>query len=515
MKNETIVIEVLSEQNIEFDIEHNSFNTCLIINFESLEKCLTLLKERLGFILLLDIHGTSYNEELTLIYHLLNLEDHYRIRIKTSFQKEHKVLSVKELWSNAAWKERELKNSLGIEIGYDCEPLFVNAEKKTTSLRRSVHSEDYSNPLVKVDIDDISNLGRSKFFFEIDGMQVSRPELLLGYEQRNIEKSLVGINILDISQKLEKINIPVADFYSSLYCNIFEEILQIDLPERAIALRMIMHELFRIKDHLNCLSNQMKFCSGSSLYDELKSYRALVIQLINRITGHPHFSYLSQIGGVTKDIPIDWRYDCLEGLRSLGKSLTGLVKTLGQNMILRERLSYDNVLPLSAISLGVTGPALRATGINVDLRKSNPYYFYNQVEFEVPLGLNGSSYDRFLVRYEEILQSSNIIFQLLDNFPLGNLYSVSFQSIYELNEYIRNTDIDFGAKEIYRSIESPNGELGFYIKFNDNLNISEFKTIAPSYNLGQLFERQSSGFYVEDIKLLISAYNIHFQEIER
>jgi NADH:ubiquinone oxidoreductase subunit D len=166
--------------------------------------------------------------------------------------------------------------------------------------------------------------------------------------------------------------------------------------------------------------------------------------------------------------------------------------------------------------------------VNYDLRKVNPHYFYDDIEFEIPLGINGQCYDRYLVRVEEIFQSISIINQLLDNLPLGSFISKDAQiflppkeDVYKESEALiqHHKMIKEGVKlprgEFYNSIESPNGELGVHLKCDGDSRAERFKLRTPSFYSGQCFSDVIEGGEAYEIPLVISSLNLSLGEIDR
>ena len=177
-----------------------------------------------------------------------------------------------------------------------------------------------------------------------------------------------------------------------------------------------------------------------------------------------------------------------------------------------------------ALEYGLSGPSLRASGINYDLRKASPYYFYNDVDFEIPLGVNGHCYDRYLVRIEEIRQSLKIIVQVLDNLPFGDcvathpltelFHAKSPQQFSTAEDFVKNK-ITPPSKRIYSSIEAANGELGFYLISDGSSKPWRVKVRAPSFTHIQVLAQVLPGLILDDALVGFSSLNITPGELDR
>ena len=217
-------------------------------------------------------------------------------------------------------------------------------------------------------------------------------------------------------------------------------------------------------------------------------------------------------GGILEDIPLDWRHKCLDTLSTLEKQLLSWKKVMLHSVTLKERMLKDHLSGRDALELGLAGPVLRACGINYDIRKTNPYYFYNQVDFEIPLGLHGSAYDRFLVRMEEIYQSARIIYQLLDNLPAGESLSSELLGR-DWNAFFSSQNPT--EEEIYFCHEGPSGELGYYLRTHHRGLIHHLKIHTPSFHHAQAYEKLVIGSDVDDSSLIQSSFNFTLSEVER
>jgi NADH:ubiquinone oxidoreductase subunit D len=157
---------------------------------------------------------------------------------------------------------------------------------------------------------------------------------------------------------------------------------------------------------------------------------------------------------------------------------------------------------------------MRASGLNFDLRKSQPFYFYKDIDFDIPVGINGTAYERYLIRYEEIFQSFRIITQVIDNLPLGEIINPDFDKDFTgLKEYFVSLDFPKGWQ--YTGIESPNGEAGFLVMFNDAISPYRVKMKTPSFPLVQAISYFVVGINEEQLAPYVASLGIRQFELDR
>ena len=538
MKLETLISDYLYHNEVDFQFEDNIFNPTLGVEKKSFLKAMTLLKEELSSFWLLDISALSGHGGPILIYHLLNIEFHCRLRVKVKCSKNREIPSLAHLWQNAYWYERELFDLFGIRAGASPSRLILpeNLTGHPFQDQKSLRLPDA--PFVKNTFQKqaYSNLKKTHSFGEynsveflengyfeghvrLDGTKILATKLILGFEHRGIEKLCEGKSYIEVIPFLEKVNTSQSPLFIQLWCSLVEEIFKIEVTDRSQALRMLMSEMVRIQDHLKTFSVMIRLLGGHGYSPLLNSLYEKVYSLSRIICPEQKYFRFSCPGGLLTDIPLDWRGECLNTLATLEKELFSWEKVMLSSVTLKERLLIDGISGKDALELGLSGPALRACGINYDLRKVNPYYFYNQVDFDVPLGLNGSSYDRFLVRLEEVKQSIRIIYQLLNNLPMGETLSSELSFLANQDSLAAWAGFFKGksllGQEIYFFQEGPNGELGYYLNVDDKNKINRLKIHTSSFHHAQAYEKLIVGFDIEDAPLVQSSLNFSIAEIER
>ena len=493
----------LQRHKISFQFKDNAFNPTLEVAAKDFLKLMSLLKKDLSFLWLLDISALKD----FFVYHLLHMETHQRLRVKMPCPKGQEIPDLAHLWANARWHERELFDFWNNTVE-NIIPTKLQSHIKTTFVQGNFNSTETPEN------------GYVENRFDLDGTKIRAAQLVLGYEHQGIEKLCEKKSCVDILPLLERINTPQASLFTGLWCSIIEEIFEFKATDRCQAIRMLVSEIIRIQDHLKTFSMISRTLGGYGHNLLLSSLTEKMSSLIRLIYPKQNNFQFSCPGGMLGDIPFSWRSECLKALTTLEKELTSWEKTMIHSVTLKERLMADSISRKDALDLGLSGPMLRACGINYDLRKTNPYYFYDQVDFEVALGLNGSAYDRFLVRLEEIKQSIRIIHQLLGNLPAGENLNPQVAHLAQSDDLSGAWRDFLGARipreqEVYLSQEGPSGEVGYYLHLNEQNLIEYLKIHTPSFHHAQAYERRIVGLDIDDFALIQSSFNFSIGEVER
>ncbi|MFC1865732.1 NADH-quinone oxidoreductase subunit D [Chloroflexota bacterium] len=339
----------------------------------------------------------------------------------------------------------------------------------------------------------------------LDGEVVVDIEPVFGYLHRGIEKLAEG--------RTYKQNIPFTDrldYVSSMsnalpYALAVEQLAGIQVPERAEYIRVIMAELQRIASHLlavGSFTNDLGAFFTPFMY--MFREREKIVDLFDMVSGQRLLYNYIRFGGVSQDIPDEF----MPALKKLLSSMPGYIneydQLLTKNEILLARSRGVGVLSReSAINSSVSGPTLRASGVEWDVRKSNPYCIYNRFDFDIPTGKAGDCYDRYRVRMAEMRQSLRIIEQAMEQIPAGDV----------LNRVPLHLRPPVG--ESYASIESPKGELGFYLVSDGSDKPYRFHIRPPSLiNLGVLRE-MVIGWKIADVMVVLGSIDICLGEVDR
>jgi NADH-quinone oxidoreductase subunit D len=310
-----------------------------------------------------------------------------------------------------------------------------------------------------------------------------------------------------------------------------EKLAGIQAPERAEWIRMLCSEISRITDHLTCLGMAGVEVGAFTVGLYTNEAREYLYDIVETITGARLTVSYCRLGGLTNDLPARFGDVLADRFRKIRAVLADCDKLLTRNRIFVDRMSGVGLLSQDdAISYGLTGPLLRATGVNYDVRKQCPYLYYDQVDFEVPLGTRGDNYDRFLVRFYEIEQSMRIAEQCLaklkelpgpvmiadSRFALPPKRDV-YNSIEGLMNHFKIVmeGVKVPPGEAYLAVEGANGELGFYLVSDGSGRPYRVRVRGPCFfgmaSLGQILK----GHMIADIITTFGMINMIGGECDR
>lgn len=322
--------------------------------------------------------------------------------------------------------------------------------------------------------------GTIKFNLKLDGETIIDCDVEIGYLHRGFEKMCEQGTWTQVFPYVDRLNYASPLINNVGFALAAEKLAGIQAPERAQWIRMLTSEISRITDHLTCLGMAGVEVGAFTVGLYTNEAREYLYDLVETITGARLTVSYCRIGGVTNDLPAHFGDVLADRFKKIRAVLADCDKLLTRNRIFVDRMT--NVGRMSqedAVSYSVTGPLLRATGVYYDVRKHCPYLFYDQVDFEVPLGTRGDNYDRFLVRFHEIEQSMRIAEQCLaklaalprdpvivndSRFALPPKRDV-YNSIEGLMNHFKIVmeGIKLPPGEAYQAVEGGNGELGFYL----------------------------------------------------
>jgi NADH-quinone oxidoreductase subunit D len=262
--------------------------------------------------------------------------------------------------------------------------------------------------------------GIIRLILEIEGEKILKTEVEIGYLHRVFEKHCENGSWTQAFPYTDRLNY-VSPFINNFgYAATVEKLIGIEVPERAEYIRVLMSEISRITDHLTCIGASSMELGAMTVFLFCVKAREWLYQLIEQVTGARVTVSYGRIGGVKADLPIDFDRNCRDVFPKIRKTVADVHKLLTHNRIFVDRMSdVGDISKEEAISYGFTGPLLRACGVEYDVRKAFPYHVYDRMDFEIPIGHKGDTYDRYLVRMEEIEQSIRICEQCLDSMPGG------------------------------------------------------------------------------------------------
>jgi NADH-quinone oxidoreductase subunit D len=254
----------------------------------------------------------------------------------------------------------------------------------------------------------------------LDGEQIVGAEVEIGYLHRGFEKMAETVDYNGVIPYTDRLNYVSPLINNMGYCMAVEKLLGIAVPERCHYIRVIMSEISRISDHLTCVGASAMELGAFTVFLYMIKAREYLWELVEMVTGARLTVSYGRVGGVKGDLPEGFAERCRKAMQETRKVLAESDALLTRNRIFVDRMSgTGKISPEDAISYGITGPFLRATGVDYDVRKDCPYAVYDRLQFDVPVGTRGDNFDRYLVRMEEMEQSIRIVEQALRDIPPG------------------------------------------------------------------------------------------------
>lgn len=308
-----------------------------------------------------------------------------------------------------------------------------------------------------------------------------------------------------------------------------EKLIGIEAPPRAQYIRTILCELARISSHLLWLGTGALDIGAMSVFLYTFRERETLYDIFESVCGARFTVSYMRVGGVSVDIPPDFKERVQLFLDDFEKKIEEYDTLLTNNKIWRLRTEGIGVISAErAINAGMTGPCLRGSGVDVDLRRDNPYMVYDQFDFEVPLGENGDTFDRYLVRMEELRQSRRIIQQALDNIPDGPIKvednKVSFPEREKIETSMEALIHHFllaseGVKapegEVYHAIEAPKGEHAYYIMGDGSGHPKRLRIRSPSFCNLSVLPEMARGHMIADLVAVIGTIDLVLGDCDR
>jgi NADH-quinone oxidoreductase subunit D len=319
--------------------------------------------------------------------------------------------------------------------------------------------------------------GTIKFNLKLDGERIVDCDVEVGFLHRGFEKMCEQGTWTQCFPYTDRLNYASPCINNVGFALAVERLLGLDTTERCKYVRLIMSEVSRIADHLTCLGMASSEVGATTVAFYMLEAREFLYDLIEAVTGARLTVTWCRVGGMTHDLPADFADRMKASFARLDQVLSDCDKLLSRNRVFIDRMAgVGKFSKQEAISYGLSGPLLRATGVSYDVRKAHPYLVYDRMEFEVPTGDRGDNYDRFNCRFQEMYQSKRIIEQALKALPEGPVTITDPKVVLPDKEKVYNSieglmnhfklimeGIHVPAGEVYQAVEGANGELGFYI----------------------------------------------------
>ena len=372
--------------------------------------------------------------------------------------------------------------------------------------------------------------GVLRLLLELDGEIVVKAEPHIGYLHRGVEKLSESLTYPQALTMTDRLDYTSALSNNLAYCLAVEKLLDINVPKRAQYLRVLFAELQRIAAHLLWVATHALDLGAMTVLFYAFRERETILEALELVTGARLTPSFVRIGGLADDIPDTFLPRVKAFVEDFPKRVDDYETLLTENIIWKKRTK--NIAPMSGeecINYGVTGPVLRASGVYYDVRKAYPYSSYEDFDFEIPLGKHGDVYDRYLVRLKEMRQSNRIVKQAMEKLPEGPI--AAFDALQVVPPAKEEVGRDIAALirhfkimqegfrppcgEVYASVESSKGELGFYIISDGSNKPFRMKIRPPSFvNLGAL-PKMIEGQMVADVVAAIGSIDIVLGEIDR
>jgi NADH-quinone oxidoreductase subunit C/D len=529
---------------------------------------------------LTDICSVDYPEDqlrFEVVYHLHSLPLQQRLRLKTRLgEDDPTVASVTGIWKGANFLEREVYDMMGIRFsghpdlrrillpedyaeGYPLRKDFPTEGRGWRSQFDFIPRFD-ETPLDVVE-SEISEEGKDTFRAEpgtpapgrkeelllnmgpqhpsthgvlrvvlmLDGERVVKATPDLGYLHRGVEKLSEGLTYMQIIPHTDRLDYVCAMANNYAYVRAVEKLLEITVPIRAEYIRTIVAEMQRIVGHLFWLGTQALDIGAMTVFFWTFREREVLLDIFEKLCGARLTMNYYRVGGVDSDFTSELVQRTKGFLELFPEKVKEYDSLIASNRIWLGRTK--NVALLSAedaINFGCTGPVLRGSGVVYDVRKAEPYGVYDKVDWEVPIGKNGDTYDRYWIRMEEMRQSARIISQCLDQLPEGPIMAEAPQFIPPTKELVMR-DMESlihhfiiytqGIKppkaETYCATEAPKGELGFFIVSDGSPRPYRLKIRAPSFVHMGAFDHMARGYLISDIITIFGTYDVVMGECDR
>lgn len=362
----------------------------------------------------------------------------------------------------------------------------------------------------------------------MDGEKILDAEPTIGYIHRAFEKIAENRPFYQINVLTDRMNYCSSPINNMAWWMTVEKLLEIDVPKRAQYLRVIVMELARIADHLICNSILGVDTGAYTGFLYVFQFREKIYEIYEEICGARLTTNMGRIGGFERD----WSDVAFKKLDTFLTDFPVAWKEF-ENLFERNRIFIDrtvNVGPISAekaMQYGLTGPNLRAAGIDYDVRKAQPYSSYEDFEFDIPVGKSGDTYDRFCVRNDEVWQSLSIIKQALAKLPEGPIhadvpdyYLPPKEDVYHnMESLIYHFKIVMGevpvpVAEIYHAVEGANGELGFYLVTDGSRTPYRLHFRRPCFIYYQAYTEMIKGGMLSDAIVILSSLNVIAGELD-
>lgn len=495
---------------------------------EKWHDCAVALRDTLGFDFLVTIVGVDWKDKLGCVYYLTNTtnNEHLSVRVTTDNVETPMLHSVADLWSIAGIFEREVYDFFGIVFinNPDMRRIFLSIDWKGFPLRKNYDESEEINPVTvenerQTDFTDtyvelpdgkvekrevrvfepddfVVNIGPQhpathgvlRFRTAVDGETIKKIDVYMGYIHRGIEKICEKLTYPQTLHFMDRMDYFSGHPYHHCLCMTIEQAAGIEISRRTQVIRVLMDELSRIASHCLFIGTFCMDLGATTMLFYTLRVREQILDIMEKTCGARMTFNYECIGGVMQDLAPDFVEDVKALLAVLPRNIKEYNKLFTGNVITQNRMvGVGHLSKEDAISWSVTGPSGRASGWACDVRKTDPYSIYGELDFEQVVKTEGDSMARFKVRMEEMEQSAKIIEQLIDNIPEGE-YCVKVPKVIKLP-----------VGHWFRTVEGCRGTFGVYLESDGSTSPYRLKLVPPSFTAAAVVDHITRGSKIADL----------------
>ena len=371
--------------------------------------------------------------------------------------------------------------------------------------------------------------GVLRLVLEMDGEVIDKADPVVGYLHRGDEKIAENMHYNQFVPYTDRLDYLAPLANNVAYVMAVEKLLGWELPARGQAIRLMCCEIARISSHLLGVGVYGMDVGAMTVFLYTFQQREIIYNLTEQLTGARFTTSYTRVGGQVRDMPATFLSDLTAFLDGLEPVIDEVDKLLTRNAIFIARTQDIGIISKAdAIAYGITGPNLRGSGVDFDLRKAHPYLGYEQFDFDIPIGTKGDCYDRYLVRMEETRQSIRILRQLIKAFPIGEINVANSKGflpkkdtvLMKMEELIHHfiiatQGINVPPGEVYFGAENPKGELGFYIHSKGGGVPYRMKIRSPSFVNLCILPKILKGHLMSDLVAILGSLDFVMGECDR
>ncbi len=374
-----------------------------------------------------------------------------------------------------------------------------------------------------------STHGVLRLVVEIDGETVLKVVPDIGYLHTGIEKTCEAKFYQQVVPMTDRIDYLSPMSNNLCYCLAVEKLLEIEIPDRAQWIRVLLNELTRLNSHLVWLGTHAMDIGALTVFLYTFREREEILRIFEHVSGQRMMTSYFRVGGLALEPPLDLFDRIQKFLNILPERIDEYQNLLMGNPIWINRIKgIGHLSAADAIALGVTGPPLRASGVDWDLRRDMPYSSYEKFQFKVPTSTDGDVWARYMVRVEEMRESVKICQQALDGMPEGDIKADAPKVILPDREKMKTQmesliyhfkivteGFPVPAGEVYQAIESPRGEMGYYVVSDGTAKPYRVHMRNPTFATLQALQTMCAGRLIADVVAVIGSIDIVLGEIDR